>query len=225
MLPSSTIINRSLRTYVMPALRAGGFEKVDARNAWNWRSECIWVFNIRAVGNYFSAVTGWPPASVCVWLGVYYRFIPRTGKIKTDEKGRVCPAEFACHMRSHLDRGLLQRDRVGTLRSENPAERSRRDIWWLDPDGTNAEEVARDIAARVSETAIPWFTRCTDLKAALSEVEAGHDCFIKFVLAAYVAGRLENVALRDKYTRLAEEEGLRIGHVPDKEKWFPLEGV
>jgi hypothetical protein len=125
-------------------------------------------------------------------------------------------------MRSHLNRHIAQHDRVKTLR--NPAERSRNDIWWLEPDGANAEEVARDIAAGISETAVPWYTRCSDLEVSLCEVEAERDCFNKFVLAAYIARKLKNFGLCDKYTRLAEEEGKRIGLSPSKDNWFPLSG-
>lgn len=66
-------------------------------------STSVWVVNIRAVGHRFSSVTGWPPGSVGVWLGVFYSFIPTVGALKVDAEGRPLPAEFMCHMRSHLE--------------------------------------------------------------------------------------------------------------------------
>lgn len=202
----------------MPALCDAGFEQVDARNAWRWLSDCIWVFNIRAVGNYFARVTGWPPASVGVWLGVYYNFVTPLGKIKVDGNGRLRPAEYKCHRRSHLVRGISQLVCVRTL--DNPADQKRRDIWWLAPDGANAKEVAVDIARRIAATAIPWFKKFTDLELALANVETERNCFNKYVLAAYLAGKLDKHDVRDKYRMLAESEGKRIGRVPDPKNWF-----
>jgi hypothetical protein len=72
----SAVVNTSLRTHVVPVLREAGFEKVDARNVWAWRDHAVWVFNIRAVGPRFSEVTGWPPSSLTVWLGVLFTFAP-----------------------------------------------------------------------------------------------------------------------------------------------------
>jgi hypothetical protein len=205
----SAIINKSLRKYVSPELRAAGFQKVDARNAWTWTSEYIWVFNIRAVGSYFSAVTGWPAASACVWIGVYYPFIPRVRPGKSDDKGRILPAEYECHMRSHLERRTPLPE--GVSRLSNSAERKRKNIWWLEPDGSNADEVANDIAAGVAEVAVPWFREFSDLSHSLSVIEAGRDCSNKFLLAYHLASKVERTDLAGKYKALADAEAGRRG--------------
>jgi hypothetical protein len=80
----SALLNKPLRTLVVPILRDAGFQHVDARNGWRWHNDVIWVFNIRSVGSYFSDVTGWPPGSVCAWLGVFFTFSPRPGGMKVD---------------------------------------------------------------------------------------------------------------------------------------------
>jgi hypothetical protein len=137
MTSSSAIINKAFRRHLCPVIRAAGFEKVDARNGWAWKTDCVWVLMVRAVGNYFSEVTGWPPASVGVSLGVYYSFIPSRQPFKADKKGRSLPTEYQCHMRSRLESRLPQDDRVSVL--PNPAERGRKDLWWLDPSGASAD--------------------------------------------------------------------------------------
>jgi len=221
MATSSPLINKSLRRYVVPVLKSAGFEKVDQRNAWSWHPDCIWVFNIRAVGNYFSEGTGWPPSSVSVMLGVFYTFIPFPTErlaLKLDALGRALPAEHLCHMRSYLPRAFPQEDR--TYRLSRPAERARTDLWWLDCDGTNAEEVATAIGGSILRTALPWFHRRTDLHAVLEAVERERDCFRKFALAAYLARQVGASELHTKYVFLAEQEGRRIGRVPDRKRWF-----
>src|SRR5512146_2609875 len=97
---SSPEINKILRKTLSPILRENGFTVVQARKAWGWHDHCVWVLSIRAVGNYFSLVTGWPPMSVGVWTGVYYDFIPedsRSAYVDVDTEGRLRPDEVACH--------------------------------------------------------------------------------------------------------------------------------
>ena len=69
MTSTSATVNRALRAHVAPVLREAGFARIDARNGWRWVDKTVWVVNIRAVGKYFSDVTGWPPGSVRVWRG------------------------------------------------------------------------------------------------------------------------------------------------------------
>src|SRR5215831_1069985 len=170
---TSAVVNQSLRKRVAPLLRKAGFQRVDARNGWCWQEKVILVFNIRAVGSYFAGVTGWPPGSVGVWLGGFYAFGPASSSVKLDKVGRLLPAEYQCHMRSHLECGLDQSQRVRSL--SNPAERERRDIWWLEPDGSNAEDVASDIGLSFLKGGVPWFEHVTNLEAALALVEGERD--------------------------------------------------
>ena len=133
---------------------------------------------------------------------------------------RLRPSEHLCHMRSHLDCGLDQSGHVQEL--TNPQERKRKDIWWVDSDGTNAEEVAGDIAKSFSEQAPPWFARASDLESALELVEAMHDCLAKFTRAALLARHLGHQELWRKYDDLAEAEALRIGASTDRGDWYGI---
>jgi len=220
MTSTSALLNKPLRTRVCPILRTAGFQQVDARHAWSWRNDFIWVFNVRAVGAYFSGVTGWPPGSVCVWLGVYFAFAPRTSGLKTDDQGRLRPAEHLCHMRSHLECGLNQAERTRTL--ANRTERDRTDIWWVDPNGGNADEVAADIARSLAVDGLSWYSRVSNPEHSLALVEGQHDCFSKFTKAALLARHLGDEARWQKYDALAEAEARRIGHSLDRSTWLAL---
>jgi hypothetical protein len=217
MISTSALLNKALRQHVAPLLREAGFGHVDARNAWSWGEDCIWVFSVRAVGNYFSQVTGWPPGSVGVWLGVFFTFTPQPPGLKVDGRGRLCPPEHMCHMRSHLDCGLDQSARARALRS--PAERQRTDIWWVEPDGDHAGEVAQDIARSLRKHGLDWFKHVSDLPSALASVEATHDCFVKFSKAALLAKRIGDEDRWRKYDGLAEAEARRIGQSLDRATW------
>jgi len=191
---------------------------MDARNAWLWQRDFIWVFNVRAVGAYFSGVTGWPPGSVGVWLGVFFAFAPRPNGLKIDDKGRLRPPEHVCHMRSHLVRRLDQAALMNTL--QNHAERRRTDIWWVDPGGENAELVADDITTSLVSEGLPWYSQASNPEVALSMVEAEPDCFVKFTKAALLAKHLGDETRWQKYDVLADAEARRIGRRLDRNSWF-----
>ena len=125
-------------------------------------------------------------------------------------------------MRSHLERNLAQLHQVSAL--SNPAERLRKDLWWLEQDGSNADEVARDIAACFEATGVAWYSKFNQLNLALADVEKERDCFNKYVLATYLARELGHVDVVEKYAMLAEQEGQRIGRLTDKAEWFSLSG-
>lgn len=207
---SSPDIDKLLRRHLSPILRESGFTKVSARKSWGWHGPCTWVLQIRAVGNYFSQVTGWPPMSVCVWTGVYYDFVPFAGHTphKTDNRGRLIPDEAHCQVRSHLSCTLDQKAYTKAL--SNPGERSREDIWWFEPDGNNMAEAVENIAQCFVSEGEPWFRRYTDLPATLAYIESEGDCLVKYYNAKYFAKHLGLDELYSRYADLAEKEEARI---------------
>lgn len=208
----SCAIDKVFRRHVCPMLREHGFEKIGPRNAWAWRSTCTLVFEIRAVGRYFADVTGWPPSSVCVWLGAWYEFVPGGPVIKRAGDGRPLPAEVACHMRAHLTCRVDQTQRAHHL--ANPKERERREIWWVEPDGSNAEAVAIDVTRALKDEGIPGFERWSDLTLVLADIEQEHDCYTKFLRAYHVAKAIGDDRRTVCYRELLIAEGKRIGQVP-----------
>jgi hypothetical protein len=207
---SSPDINKLLRKCLSPILRESGFTKITARNSWGWHGHCIWVLQIRAVGNYFSEVTGWPPMSVCVWTGVYYDFVPFPGHTppKADDKGRLIPDEAYCHVRSHLSCTLNQESHTKSL--SNPAERGRRDIWWFERDGSNVVEAVENIALCFSDEGTQWFKRYNDLPHAFADIESERNCYVKYYRAKYFAKHLGIDEKYRMYAELADKEQARI---------------
>jgi hypothetical protein len=210
---SSPDIDKALRKHLSPILRESGFTKVSARKSWGWHGHCVWVLNIRAVGSYFSDVTGWPPMSVGVWTGVYYDFIPFEGHTspKVDDKGRLIPDEVYCHIRSHLSCTLDQS--IYTNRLSNCAERVRKDIWWFERDGSNMVEAVENIALSFVDEGKPWFKRHTNLEATFAEIESEHNCYHKYYRAKYFAKQLGFDKKYEMYGELTDKEKARIGAI------------
>ena len=203
-------INKVLRRYVRPVLIENGFDITETRKAWGWHPPCIWGVNIRAAGNYFSEVTGWPPMSVGVTVGVYYEFIPFQGNRhpKIDAKGRLRPDVVECHRTSAILCSIDQSSYKSTLAP--PAERARTDLWWITEDGTNLADVAENIAFCVLEQGVLWLKAHSDIEKVLTIVEAETDCCAKYGMASYLAGYLGNLQKRDHYKKLASDEQSRI---------------
>ncbi len=205
----SNLVDKALRRSVSPVLREAGFDIVRARRAWAWKADCIWVYIVRAVGSYFSDVTGWPPASLCVELGVHYPFMPPTSEIRRNRKSdRLMPAEYQCDLRLPLERRLAQ---VEVARLRNEADRKRRDLWWVGLDGAHAEAVAADIGAVVASDGVNWLLRASDLQEALRIVLAEVDCYSKHARAAWLAKRLGHGEEAQVLGSLAAAEANRVG--------------
>jgi hypothetical protein len=163
-------INKVIRRHFSPILRQNGFDQVQTRLNWGWDGPCTMVLIVRAVGGYFSDVTGWPSMSLNVQLGVWYDFIPSDHPhgVKTTSNGRPLPQDYEYQERSHLNIGLDQR--LYTQRLINPAEQVRTDLWWVQPDGSNVEEVVDDIAQQFLLEGLPWFQRMTDIPTVFAEL-------------------------------------------------------
>ena len=144
----SAEVNKVIRRFVSPALQDRGFTKVQTRNNWRYLDDRIWVFGIRSIGNtglpdYF------PSQSLHCEIGIYFLDFPahprpaiRT-KPKSDKDGLLAPKITDCHWRGNLTLiGDQSQLRQGLRHSQ---ERNRKDVWWVNEDGSNVEDVVEDI--------------------------------------------------------------------------------
>jgi len=205
-------INKVIRKFLSPVLKGNGFEKVNTRHNWGWKDHCIWVLDITAVGKYFSDVTGWSPMSVYVELGIYYDFVsPKDGEIKIGTKGELLPKSHQCQLQRQLYCSLDQSKYTKDI--DNPAEKERNDIWWIQPDGSNIEEVISDIKQDFITNGLKWLKKNTDLETAFIEIEKKNNSFNKFYKAKYFAEHLNDNAKLNEYNLLLEQEQKRIDRI------------
>lgn len=202
-------INKVIRQILSPTLKENGFDKVNTRHNWGWKDNCIWVLDITAVGKYFSDVTGWSPMSVYVELGIYYDFVPpKDGEIKIGTKGELLPKAHQCQLQKQLYCSIKQSNYTNHF--DNPAEQRRNDIWWIEPDGANIEEVLNEIKQSFLSVGLVWLIKYTDLVTAFKEIESEHDSFNKFYKARYFAEHLNDNLKFKEYCHLLEKERKRI---------------
>lgn len=86
-----------------------------------------------------------------------------------------------------------------------------KDIWWIESDGSNVEEVIADIKQSFLNDGLKWFKEYQDINTAFTEIENGHDSYNKFFKASYFAEHLNEKDKLLRYTQLMEQERKRIG--------------
>lgn len=116
---------------------------------------------------------------------------------------------YQCHIQKSLNCILDQSKYTNHL--DNPAERERKDIWWIESDGSNVEEVIADIKQSFLNDGLKWFKEYQDINTAFTEIENGHDSYNKFFKASYFAEHLNDKDKLLRYTQLMEQERKRIG--------------
>ena len=167
-------INKVIRKYMSPALREQGFQKVNTRHNWKFNEHCVWVIDVTAVGSYFSDVTGWPSMSVDVECGIYYPILnDEDFDVKIGKNGESLPRAHHCYLRLSLERTLDQSTYTQTL--QNQAERNRKDLWWIEPDGSNVDEVVMNIRDVILNQAIPWFENYMDRSLVLESFKQSYN--------------------------------------------------
>lgn len=163
---SPRVLTSELRKTLFPELKRHGFLPVKPRISFRYTSDTVCILSYRCVGAYFSRITGFPPASMTVMAGLHFPCVPNpyASTRQRDKDGHPTSMEIALDLQGRIE---LQ-PRSGL----SDAEAARRDVWWVEADGSNAHCVAFDIAQAANEQAMPWFERWDSLPAALDSLLA-----------------------------------------------------
>lgn len=124
--------------------------------------------------------------------------------MKKDTNGKLLPKEYQCHLQEQLNCKLDPSHYISHL--DNPAERDRNDMWWVESDGSNIEEVIEDIGKSFTEDGLNWYINNTDLETAFTNIENQHNGYNKYYKAKYFAEYLKHKAKIDMYNHLCEKE-------------------
>jgi hypothetical protein len=139
---------------IWPVLKDHGFDKFHDCGAWRHGDRRIDVIYLRFFPKPDTMKWGVTPFSFALEAGVYFPFIPPVNplKIKADD-GEMLPQEVDCHIRrDSIERGFKQR------KNRIP------NIWCVEPDGSNIEEILEDGRTQLIEQALSWFGRLDDVR-------------------------------------------------------------
>jgi hypothetical protein len=148
----SKVVDAELRRVLWPELKAIGFRRTG-RTAWRDRPDCIEVVNVQSFNSYLADAIEATSFSFAVNLGVFYPVIAEHSVLGPYVKDAYRPAEYVCHARCHLAKGISQR----------PAAVDRPQVWYVEPDTSNLGPVVADARDRVMIDGLPWLDRLSDL--------------------------------------------------------------
>lgn len=199
---TTALLNKSLRRNLSPVLRDAGWDVADARNAFYRTPVLIGVLKLRSIGARISGASGFPSPSLVVEAGMYFHECIQ-GKIRTNKRGDLEPQEYECQRRLQLE-GDYRNEKQKSLGNE--AEQKRRDIWWIEPDGSNLEEVVKDIVVQIQRQGLPWLQQCSTYEKALMTVLGDFDCPNTNALALQLAEKCGDEKLRGLYSSRVQKD-------------------
>lgn len=153
----SKIVNKAIKQHIFPLLKSNGFEVFTQRTAWRYGTNKIDVINFQSFNSYLAGSLGCTTFSFGVNLGIYFKDIPNQfpGHSFKERAGYPCPQECECHFRKPLLKKLQQIDF------------SRKDIWYIDPEGTYLELSLNDVKQELESSGLTWFQRYEDMNMVL----------------------------------------------------------
>ncbi len=150
----STIVNKEIKSLIRPLLQDAGFSQFTARTAWRYSPGKIDVLNFQSFNSYLADRLDCTTYSFSIRLGCSFDAIPRYTRVK-QKNGYLRPEEYECHIRFTPQKSIKQ------------ANLKRKDVWYVDPTGTNLAIVVGDARKAILETGLSWFTRFQDQREVL----------------------------------------------------------
>ena len=138
-----------------PLLRHDGFTKFSTKTAWRYLPEQIHLANFQSFNSFLAAGVGCTTFSFAVNLGIYFPAIPFTFPLRKGPDPALRPQVLHCHLRLQLLKEI-----------EQPVL-PRRDVWYVEPDGSNLLEIMADARTVLEREGLPWFKRFESLKEVL----------------------------------------------------------
>jgi hypothetical protein len=143
---NSKDVSAELRKELRPLLKERGFQKFTSRYAWRVHDARVDVVNVQSFNDYMAQGLGCTTYSFAVSLGCYFRRIESAPTFpKVDVSAGHLPRESQCQFRGRLTRTFDQ------------PELSRRDIWYVDPNGRYLARAVHDVRMALAREGLDWF--------------------------------------------------------------------
>ncbi|WP_222195604.1 hypothetical protein [Modestobacter italicus] len=147
-------VDRSMRRHIRPRLETAGFQDFTARRAWRRRGDVIDVVDFQAVGAHAAASVGCTPFSFSVRAGVRHQACVAADGSSAASTTR--PGYEHCTFQVLLGKRLRQPDAFRPWGTGPPRDRS--DIWAVEDDASNVEDVVADAGEMLLGTGLPILT-------------------------------------------------------------------
>lgn len=201
-----TNIQKKIKIDLIPVLSENGFVFIDSA-FYCHETDLIKIIHLQYpntnMANYFGTNT----ASFFICLGIFYNFIPLDHKIAKDKDKKILlPKDYECHIRKTLFRDFEQKiakkpnnigkndaktiqfiskwlfEKFPSLKPEKnnrflDNEQNRKDIWYIEKDGSNLDFVIANAKRVIFEEGMAWFDKFSNLSYTykyLQEEETGN---------------------------------------------------
>lgn len=152
----STFVSRIIRDISWPFLHNQGFTYFSSRTARRDCDDRIEIINFQSFNSHLAQGIGCTTFSFALNLGIFFSRIPRPRPIKLEDLSKAFrPEEYHCHFR----RQMKKTPSVDALK--------RLDVWSVEPDGSNVEDLVLDATFKIQNDGLPWFERYRSLDAVL----------------------------------------------------------
>jgi len=199
----SKVVARGIKQEIWPLLRREGFTEFSPKTAWRHTSDQIHVVNYQSFNGYLAQGIGCTTFSFALNFGIFFRAIPFQFPVKKGPDPSVKPQEYHCHFRHRLQKTIDQ------------PILPRRDIWNVEPDGSNLLQCLDDSRTAILQDGLSWFSRFESLESVLStlmdqedlpEVLATRTSPARKHMIGYVARRLGRTEIAEPLIAEAESE-------------------
>jgi hypothetical protein len=203
----SRAVTRELRRVVGPTLRGAGFRTSSGRTWWRRSADRTEVVCFQSFSDYLASGVGCTTHSFAVRLAMHPHCVPHDQPERWAADATSAPREWEGSFRRTLMRPFAQR------------EISRRDIWYVGPEGEHLDDVIASTERVVREEGLAWFVSLSDpqeqLRVLLDERESeetvwgmgGRPSPRRDFLTGYVALTLGRHDLAREHLRRARTSG------------------
>jgi hypothetical protein len=192
---SSRDVTRYVRAEIRPLLENWGFAKFTSRKAWRFLPEIVHEVDIRSLGSYNARRLNTTSHSFSVDIGIAY--LPASKYPWFEWLHSKDPPPYACQARKSLRKRISQPDLP------------RPDVWFVDASGGNVEVVISDAKQALTDQAMPWLRRYSNLRIALRSFESKADTsYVPGIMNEHYGGKVGSLGR----ARIASVLALELGN-------------
>ena len=158
----SSEVNKRIKRVIKPFLLANGFTINTSRNFWKQNDENIFVVNFQSFNSYNANVMDVTTFSFSINLGIYWTKLPHIRKLK-EKSGFTMPEEVDCTIRHSLKKNLRQ------------SETSINNVWFVDKEGKNLDNVIDDALISLEKFSPEWFKNLSDKRNCLKFLQKAEE--------------------------------------------------
>lgn len=159
-------LQKRIKDSLSDCCRSIGFNIEASPTFYNAKNDIIRILHIdflnRRHAEYFNSNT----ASFTINLGVFFNF---EGKIS------FYPKEYEAHIRGHIIKDFRQTNPMDLKGfSLFHPEKRRRDIWWVESDGSNLDYLLTNAGRLLKAKAVRWLDKYSDIDYVIYFLETKH---------------------------------------------------